>query len=163
MCPGPVDSTIETMNTMELRFHCIISGTTRRCLDITRDVYDGVPTEFRPFVSDLLLPQGHGRVREPCSVLQKDYPTIDFSEYFEESMWLPEVPESDEDLVQRVEALMRVVHRMQGTVLVVAPMELIRTYTGVALAPGGFFKQYEKEDLSNWRSFMSTTARTSSS
>lgn len=78
-------------------------------------------------------------------------------------MWLPEVPESDEDLVQRVEALMRVVHRMQGTVLVVAPMELIRTYTGVALAPGGFFKQYEKEDLSNWRSFMSTTARTSSS
>jgi hypothetical protein len=162
MCPGPVESTIETMNTMELRFHCIVTGTTRRCLDIARDVYDGVPSQFPPFVSDLLLPQGFGRVREPCSVLKKDYPTIDFSEYFEESMWLPEVPESNEQLIERVDALMRVVNRMEGTVLVIAPVDLIRTYTGVSLTPGGFFRQDQKEDLGNWRSFMSTTSRTSS-
>ena len=164
MCPGPVLSTITIMNTMGLRFHSVVSSTTRRCLDTARDVSEAVPCQFPAFVSDLILPQGTGRVREPCSVLKVDYPTIDFTDYFEESLWLPEVAESDELLIQRVKSLMRVVNRMEGIVLVIAPVDLIRTYSGVSLSPGGFFKQHENEDLGNWRSFMSssTSAHTSS-
>ena len=163
MCPGPVASTIETMLAMGLRFDSIISCTTRRCLDIARDVSEAIPSRDAPFISDLILPQGIGRIREPCSVLQADYPTIDFTGYFEESIW-PQVAELDQHLIERVQMLMRTVNIMQGCALVIAPHSVIRTYSGVNLAPGGFFRQHENIDLSIWRAFMpsSTSAHTSS-
>ena len=139
MCPGPVQSTIETMLTMGLRFNSIISCTTRRCLDIARDVSEAIPSRDAPFVSDLILPQGVGRIREPCSVLQADYPTIDFTGYFEESIW-PQVAELDEHLIERVQMLVNTVNIMEGRALIVAPHAVIKTYSGVNLAPGGFFR-----------------------
>jgi len=105
-------------------------------------------------ITDLLLPQGPGRVREQCSVLARDFPRIDFTDYFEDALWL-DGEESDAQLKERVDTLMRIVNKMEGTVLVVAPESVLRTYSGVALSPAGFFKQHENEDLGNWRSFMS--------
>lgn len=162
MCPGPATQTIEKMNSLGLRFNSVVTATTRRCLETASIVAHGVPCQSKPMVTDLLLPQGPGRVREPCSVLAPEFPSIDFSDYFEDALWL-ECEESDTQLRERVDTLMRIVNKMEGTVLVVAPESVLRTYSGVTLSPAGFFKQFENEDLGNWRSFMSesTTFRTS--
>jgi broad specificity phosphatase PhoE len=154
MCPGPTFHTIEKMNSMGLRFNTVVTSTTRRCLETASDVAHGVPCLAKPIVTDLLLPQGPGRVREQCSVLSRDFPMIDFTDYFEDALWL-DCEESDANLVERVETLMRIVNKMEGSVLVVAPESVLRTYSGISLSPAGFFKQYENEDLGNWRSFMS--------
>lgn len=157
MCPGPTFRTIDKMNSMGLRFNTVVTSTTRKCLETASDIAHGVPCLNKPFISDLLLPQGPGRVREQCSVLARDFPNIDFSDYFEDALWL-DGEESDADLVERVNTLMKIVNTMEGTVLVVAPESLIRVYSGVTLSPAGFFRQHENEDLGNWRPFMSESS-----
>jgi hypothetical protein len=154
--------TIETFESKNMRFDAILSSTRRDCIGATVAIYQNIPTRVEPLVTDLLLPRGRGRVREPISSLKVDYPEIDFDGRDEDCMW-GEDPgdESREEFMTRINNALGIAKESSigGPVAVMASVSVINAYADVTLEAGEYFNREEfnqyytvaAKELEDWR------------
>ena len=154
--------TIETFESKNLRFDAILSSTRRDCIGAAVAIYQNIPTRVEPLVTDVLLPRGRGRVREPISSLKLDYPEIDFDDRDEDCMWgVDPGDESCEEFRTRINNAVRIAKESSigGPVVVMASVSVINAYADVTLEPGEYFNQEEfnehyrkaEVELEDWR------------